>query len=199
MEFADTARDDMSDGGGKGPDEFPDDDACSVYEPMSGDTADGVCGVDGHEPCFMCEFGPVDGHPGVAEMHSVLDRHGELSEQQRYRTAANVQCRLDTSGRLEPAQVAQSLHAHDKRHVLDTKAIASENLQLLRLAITSMRRKLQRRDGTTGETTVHAATLNLTMRAMKMQLEWLRCKPEGLPFTRVRRASVRVASSAQAD
>jgi hypothetical protein len=171
--------------------------ATHAYEPLTGDLDAAPAGhsaaVDG--PCFMCKYGPVEGHPGVEEVSSVMGRVGELSNRDRYMTAATVQCRLDATGQLEPAHVARMLHAHDKHHVLDTKTIAGENLQLLRTTIGSLRQRMQCRDLASGQTSVHADTLNMTLRAMKMQLEWLRCKHDGLPFTRASRASVRAAAA----
>jgi hypothetical protein len=151
--------------------------------------------LEGDEPfvpdgksCFLCSRGGDEKNPAVAKINEALAMRGTMCDSERFEIAGKIQSTLDTSGKLEPLACAREMYKHTKQHTIETTEISAENIQTLRLLIQTLRQQvLLRNPDNPDETKVDDKIMHLIMRAMHMQSELLKLKPEGLPFTNKRR------------
>jgi hypothetical protein len=142
---------------------------------------------NGHSGCFMCEHGQDEGNGVVCRLQQVLNRQGEISDGARFHFAGIVQHQLQVGVVKTAIECADELLAHERGHVLETTTINSENLNGLRIVARLLRGQLQRRNLDTNETEVDSKRLATYMKVVKLQMDILKFKPEGLPFTKRRR------------
>ena len=156
-----------------------------INEPLDGDEPD-TFHVD-TTPCFLCERGDEVSNPTIAKINKCLAMRGEISDSQRFMNAGTLQTKLYADGTLQPVDCARAMFAHEKRHILDTSDINAENLQTLRVVSRSIRTRLQRHKEGSDLKEVDMKQLDAFMKIVRLQAEILRCKPEGLPFTKNKR------------
>jgi hypothetical protein len=159
-----------------------------INEPLEGDDPDEF--KPDADTCFLCERGDEITNPTIAKINKCLGMRGEISDSQRFMTAGTLQTKLYPDGTIQPIECARAMFAHEKRHILDTADINAENLQTLRVVARNIRKRLQRRrEGSeTGE--VDMKQLDSYMKIVRLQAELLRCKTEGLTFTKNKRQRV---------
>jgi hypothetical protein len=139
-----------------------------------------------HKNCYMCERGQDETNGTVVKLQQVLNRHGQISDTSRFLAAGTVQHKMADDDMRTPDACARDLMDHERNHVLETTVINGENLKGLRLVARHLRSQLQRRNLETGDKEVDGKRLDSYMKVLKLQMEILKFKPDGLPFTRRR-------------
>jgi hypothetical protein len=158
-----------------------------VNEPLEDDRYDGPHAHAHASDCFMCESGQDNRNVLVNRLHQVLGRHGEISDGSRFQYAGTVQHQIQGEATKTSAQCADELRTHELHHVMETTAINAENLKGLRNVARVVRGQLQRRNLETSVIEIDHKRLDTYMKVVKLQMEILKFKPEGLPFTKRRR------------